>query len=104
MWVFKTLPFGYSYSPLLFRRFLAHLTGKVGLGKAGAVLRPMHYLDDLLVFGECEEAVTEKLAAFKKVLADAGFIISDKLSVKAERELVFLGWLAAGGDKWCNVV
>ena len=43
MWVFKTLPFGWSYSPLLCQRFLAHLVGKVGLKVAGAVLRPMHY-------------------------------------------------------------
>ena len=32
-----------------------------------------------------------KLAEFKEVLATAGFLISNKLSVKAERELVFLG-------------
>ena len=39
MWVFRTLPFGWSYSPLLCQRILAHLVGKVGLEVAGAVLR-----------------------------------------------------------------
>ena len=91
MWVFKTPPFGWSYSPLLCQRLLAHLTGKVGLEVAGAVLRLMHYLDDFLVFGDSEAAVATKLAAFKEVLANAGFLISDKSSSRPERELVFLG-------------
>ena len=91
MWVFKTLPFGWSYSPLLCQRLLAQLTGKVGLEVAGAVLRLMHYLDDFLVFGDSEAAVATKLAAFKEVLANAGFLISDKSSSRRERELVFLG-------------
>ena len=47
MWVFKTLPFGWSYSPLLCQRLLAQLMGKVGLEVAGTVLRLMHYLDDV---------------------------------------------------------
>ena len=52
MWVFKTPPFGWSYSPLLCQRFLAHLVGRVGLTEAGAVLRLMFYLDNFLVFGD----------------------------------------------------
>ena len=91
MWVFKTLPFGWSYSPLLCQRLLAQLTGKVGLEVAGAVLRLMHYLGDFLVFGDSEAAVATKLAEFKEVLANAGFLISDKSSSRPERELVFLG-------------
>ena len=91
MWVFKTLPFGWSYSPLMCQRLLAHLTGKVGLEVAGAVLRLMHYVDDFLVFGDSEAAVATKLAAFKEVLANAGFLISDKSSGRPERELAFLG-------------
>ena len=91
MWVFKTLPFGWSYSPLLCQRLLAHLTGKVGLEVAGAVLRLMHYLDVFLVFGDSEAAVATELAAFKEVLANASFLISGKSSSRPERELVFLG-------------
>ena len=60
MWIFKTLPFGWSYSPLLCQRLLAQLTGKVGLEAAGAVLRLMHYLDDFLVFGNSEAADRHK--------------------------------------------
>ena len=56
MWVFRPLPFGWSSSPLLCERFLAHLTRKVGLGVAGAVMRLMHYLDDFLVFRNSEKA------------------------------------------------
>ena len=51
----------------------------------------MHYLDNFLVLGNSEEAVAVKLAEFKKVLATTGFFITDKSSVKAKRELVFLG-------------
>ena len=91
MWLFRTLPFGWSCSPLLCQRVLAHLVRKVGLEVAGAVLRLMHYLDDFLVFGDSEKAVAAKLAEFKKVLATACFFISDKSSVKVERKLVFLG-------------
>ena len=65
--------------------------GKVGLEVAGAVLRLMHYLDDFPVFSDSEAAVATKLAAFKEVLANAGFLISDKSSSRPERELVFLG-------------
>ena len=91
MWVFRILPFGSSYSPVLCQRLLAHLTEKVGLRVAGAALRLMHYLDDFLIFGDSEEAVSEKPAEFKQVPADAGFIICEKSSVMAEREQVFLG-------------
>ena len=93
MWVFKMLPFGWSYSPLLCQRLLAPLTGKVGLEVAGAVLRLMHYLDGFLVFGDSEAAVATKLAAFREVPANTGFLISDKSSSRPERELsiVFSG-------------
>ena len=37
MWVFRTLPFGWSYSPLLCQRFLAHLVGKVVQGGRSGV-------------------------------------------------------------------
>ena len=98
MWVFKTLPFGWSYSPLLCQHFLAHLVARVGLTVAGAVLRLMHYLDDFLVFGDSKQAVADKLAEFKAVPADAGFMVSGKSSETAGRELVFLGKHVHFGD------
>ena len=98
MWVFKTLPFGWSYSPLLFFGALKREGGVGGGGGGGAC--------DAL-FGRCicvcrvSRSSNREIGTFKKVLVDAGVIIGDKLSVKAEHELVLLSWLAAGAGKWC---
>ena len=61
VWLFRSSPFGWSHSPLLCPRLLAHLTRVVGMEVAGEVVRWLHYLDGFLWYGRDAGAVAQNL-------------------------------------------
>ena len=95
---FRSLPFGWKYSPILFQKVFERLVKEIGL--VGVLV--LIYIDDVLIVGRGKGRVRGHTMRAVQVLRAAGGVISPTSTLEPVTRLVWLGKDVdlGGGNLW----
>ena len=95
VWGFHSLPFGWTHSPVIATELLAKTVAKFDM----LDIRPVQYVDDVLVYGFDRDRTREAGRRLWNLLEQDGWLCSPKSQLKPSKVIDWMG-KALGGQAW----